>query len=141
MSTSADIMLQLRLPLRRTKILTPACTRGPAPFPPTPLPRPPTPIHTLFVITSCLSIPTTTHILTPTTTRTPTRRNILTSAPLPHAPTRLRLGIPLHLSLLAGSCHQLRHHREPTSIKGLLHAAQSWKYQFRECFPLRNWTV
>lgn len=124
-------MLQLRLLLHRTTTrTTPTCTRGPVP----PLTPSLTPICTLIVIISCLPIPTTTGILTPTTTPTPTRRNTLTSAPLPRAPTRLCLGIPLHLSLLAGSCRQLRRHKEPTSIKGLSHAAQSWKYQFKGMF-------
>ncbi|KAK5882474.1 hypothetical protein CesoFtcFv8_021057 [Champsocephalus esox] len=49
--------------------------------------------------------------------------NILTSVPLQRAPVRPHLGIPPHPSLLAGSCHQLHRHREPTSIKGLLHVA------------------
>lgn len=122
-------MLQLRLPLR-TITLTLARMRGPAPAP--------MPIRTPLTITNHFPINTSTHTPTPITTRTPTLRNILMSAPLPRAPTRPRLGIPPHLSLLAGSCHRLRRHNEPTSIKGLLHAAQSWKYQFRECFHLNQ---
>lgn len=79
----------------------------------------PIPIHTrittLTPISTCIHIPITTHTLT--------LSNILTSVPRPRAPIRPHHGIPRLPSLLAGSRHQLHRHREPTSIKGLLHAA------------------
>lgn len=82
--------------------------------------RAPIPIRITSPITP---IPISTRIHIPTTTPSLTLNNTLTSAPLPLAPARPRRGIPRRQSLLAGSCHQLRRHREPTSIKGLLHAA------------------
>lgn len=120
MSTSADIMLQLRL-LLHTMSLTLTRIHVPAPAPaPTPTPIP---THIPFAITTPTPIPISTHIHIPITTRTLTLNNILTSVPLPLAPIRPHHGIPPHLSLLAGSCHRLHRHKEPTSIKGLLHAA------------------
>lgn len=112
MSTSADIMLQLRLPLHAIFLAL-------------------THIHALVPISIPIQIPTlipitnpiliSTHVSTHITTRTHALSIILTSALLPPAPTHPHPGIPPHLSLLAGSCRQRRHRREPTFIKGPLH--------------------
>ncbi|KAK5854067.1 hypothetical protein PBY51_015168 [Eleginops maclovinus] len=77
------------------------------------------PITITTLITTPISINIHIHI----TAHALALNNILTSVPLQRAPIRRHLGIPPHLSLLAGSCHQLRRHREPTSIKGLSHDA------------------
>lgn len=117
-------MLQLQLPLRATflaltliSILTP------------------TPTLTLTLTHILIRLHIHIHIHIPIRTLTTVhiliRINILKSAPRPHVHTPLSHGIHIRPSPLAGSHHQHHQHSEETSIKGLLHAAPSWKYQFR----------
>lgn len=112
MSTSADIMLQLRLLLfttSRNPTLNHASVSGTIP------------IRTLIALTSLQ--PSFTHMHIPSVALTLTLCSNLGPAPLPHSLIHTPHGIPPHPSLLAGSCHQLHHPKKPTFINGLLHVA------------------
>lgn len=123
MSTSADIMLQLRLLLCTTS-RNPTLNHASA--------SSPLPARILIVLTSLK--PTFTHMHIPSVALTLTLCNDLRPAPLPHSLTHTHHGIPLRPFLLAGSCHQLHRPKKPIFINGLLHVALYWKYQFRDHF-------
>lgn len=116
MSTSADIMLQLRLLLHaisrkptgnHASVSSPIPTRIPiAPASLIPNPK-----------------PTSIHICIPSIALTLAPSGNLMPAPLPLSPTHTHHGIRPHLFRLAGSCHRLHHHKKPTFINGLLHVA------------------
>lgn len=93
MSTSADVMLQLRLLLH---IIFPALTRTHVTVQTPKLIRVPAPTPTLTLI------PISTHIRIPSITRILPLSSILMSVPLPHAPIHPHHGIPLLPFLLAG---------------------------------------
>lgn len=129
MSTSADIMLQLRLlVLLHTTSCNPTCR-------PTSVSSP-IPIITPTVLSSPVRSPrrVSTRVHIPSDALTLTLSSDLIPAPLPHSPKHTRHGIPPRPFPLAGSCHQLHHRKKPTFISGRLHVALSWKYQFREHF-------
>lgn len=112
-------MLQLRLLLHTDTLLALTHTLV-HPLVPAPTPT------TICIPTATaipILIPISTHTRIPIATRTLTLSKILMSAPPSHTPIRPNHGIPPHLSLLAGSCHLLHRHKEPTFIKGLLRAA------------------
>lgn len=119
MSTSADIMLQLRLLLcttSRNPTLNHASVLSPLPA------------RILIVLTSLK--PAFTHMHIHSFALMLTLCSDLMPAPFPHALTHT----PRPQFLLAGSCHQLHPPKKPIFINGLLHVALYWKYQFREHF-------